>query len=80
MSEINGAAKEIVEDFKTEIKDPNMEELRRIVSKFDADQSKMAIGILVNKHPDVVCDAISKQMIRLQAYRDTVLALSEQEL
>ena len=80
MSEINGAAKEIVSDYRTEFRDPNLEELRRIVSAFDPDQSKIAIDIMVNKYPDVVCNAISKQMLRLQTYRDTVLDLSKQEL
>ncbi len=76
----NEDAKEIVNDYTPEVKDPNMEELKRIVSKFDPEQSKMAIDIMVRKYPDVVCYAIGKQLIRLQAYRQAVIDLSEEAI
>ncbi len=76
----NEDTREIVNDYTPEVKDPNMEELRRIVSKFDPEQSKMAIDIMVRKHPDVVCDAISKQLTRLQAYRQAIIDLSEEAI
>ena len=76
----NEDARQIVTDYIPEVKDANLEELRRIVSNFDSIQSEMAIDILVRKHPDIVCDAISKHLSRLQAYREAIITLSGEEV